>query len=767
MKKSSNYSEKSRFPPINQEIMRKNKAVLSESSSTKLPMLCPPKRIVTEADSLPNPPKILQKSNSQDAFSTPARRRRLIGDISKFLLSQYYLKGCTNVCRFRIQTRSSIVIQCAFRCFISFRCLMELKILKQIKSAVTIQMYWRSYDAKCMLEYLRHQYRIKMQTILAIMMQCMHRKRKAVLELKNRKLQYLVLQRLRNQNALLIQTHSRIYLAKRIFIKKHKKRLFYQSRLQNASIRIQCFVRKYIARCKLVQLRLQYQHKVKMANRIIHYWRKFDLNRCKMSIKIQKHIRGKLHRLRYRTLMEIKRKNEMEKRSRRQECDFMYKEDMYSSHMRAVTLCDTYAIEYKIYLTYKQLYVLRTMKVWDVIKWCINHKLLYYGKYFGYDIGILLHEIMNKMNNNISMDDVTKCHNSSHTHMERGNASDVSLPSTPPHPSSAVAAPAMSITLSQKELSTFVASHIPMVWDCPQYWSTSLWWTAASEDTRYTEELEASNQSNLREMSPRSLAENDSTNQFILLETLMNGDICIRLHPDLSQYVQTVKTAESKSANTFRGCMVNADMQESLSNMARNYRILLSCSDFNGALDEEDENKNINRCFQQLDTPYNLTENLCDLLAGDAETSSGLGFQFKNISVKVTLISNSNEETEKDVLPKSGMDTNKDLPLNTIVPSTENMTSVNSYMNDTALQACAVEYMSQSGVENLSVSSSYASKSKRPQSAKFSRPATATKRVVIVSREEEERLAREVVARLKMAELYRCAMARRIQVLCR
>ena len=50
---------------------------------------------------IPYDPQSSSSKSSSDPHSTPARRRRIIADVSKFLLKQYCVKACEHVHRFR------------------------------------------------------------------------------------------------------------------------------------------------------------------------------------------------------------------------------------------------------------------------------------------------------------------------------------------------------------------------------------------------------------------------------------------------------------------------------------------------------------------------------------------------------------------------------------------------------------------------------------------------------------------------------------------
>jgi hypothetical protein len=90
-----------------------------------------------------------------DPLSTPARRRRIIAEMSKITLRKWYVVACDNVHRQRVETAAATRIQSMYRCCISryrFR-----KMIFQLKynAARAIQCRWRVRIAQARCATLR------------------------------------------------------------------------------------------------------------------------------------------------------------------------------------------------------------------------------------------------------------------------------------------------------------------------------------------------------------------------------------------------------------------------------------------------------------------------------------------------------------------------------------------------------------------------------------------------------------------------------------
>ena len=79
----------------------------------------------------------------RDPYSTPARRRRIIAEVTKSALRLYFLTACDNVHEFRIQTTATLLIQCAWRCFYAYKLRLLLYHARRRNAAVLIQSVWR------------------------------------------------------------------------------------------------------------------------------------------------------------------------------------------------------------------------------------------------------------------------------------------------------------------------------------------------------------------------------------------------------------------------------------------------------------------------------------------------------------------------------------------------------------------------------------------------------------------------------------------------
>ena len=101
------------------------------------------------------PPGQSSQSQKKDPFSTPARRRRIVAEISTFLLRQYCVKAVENVIRFRKWTAACQVIQRAWRCYAARKRRRELLLVKRTRANIVLQCMVRCALSRRQLKRLR------------------------------------------------------------------------------------------------------------------------------------------------------------------------------------------------------------------------------------------------------------------------------------------------------------------------------------------------------------------------------------------------------------------------------------------------------------------------------------------------------------------------------------------------------------------------------------------------------------------------------------
>lgn len=94
-------------------------------------------------------------SLKKDPFSTPARRRRIVAEISTFLLRQYCVKAVENVIRFRKWTAACQVIQRAWRCYAARKRRRALLLVKRTQASIILQCMVRCALSRRKLKRLR------------------------------------------------------------------------------------------------------------------------------------------------------------------------------------------------------------------------------------------------------------------------------------------------------------------------------------------------------------------------------------------------------------------------------------------------------------------------------------------------------------------------------------------------------------------------------------------------------------------------------------
>lgn len=245
---------------------------------------------------------------SSDKFSTPARRRRIIADVSKFLLKQYCIKACKNVARMRLENSSAITIQCVFRLHASYVKVEYLKYLRKRKAAIVIQCMYRCCKARMRRVHLYHLKLVKCANVIKTMW--INHKGWNAIKIALRKIRKeLILKH--NLASVVIQRCTRGLLIRNRVKRLRELRDKEARRKFNAATLIQCLVRKRIAYKKVSSLK----HHIRCISIIKRNWIPFHRKRFKVrndaAICIQKRTRGFLYRL--QSYRHKKRQNEIKR----------------------------------------------------------------------------------------------------------------------------------------------------------------------------------------------------------------------------------------------------------------------------------------------------------------------------------------------------------------------------------------------------------------------------------------------------------------------
>lgn len=257
---------------------------------------------------------------SVDPFSTPARRRRIVGDVAMFLVKQYYAKACKGVEQYRRYTTAAITVQCAFRCMSSRFKLKHLRWLLHTWAAIVLQKHARRLAAENLLVELRREaLRLKRRNS-AIRIQCRVRQRIAS----------RLVERLRHirrtKAAVTIQRMFRGAVGRRLYLAVLKAHRAHLLKINRTATKIQCAWRRYRAIKLLFYLRM----KRKITRSVLSWWRSLVLKRAVATLVHdgQRFARGMLARLRYRELQRLhQEKLGAEERRRQAECLLMRQED--------------------------------------------------------------------------------------------------------------------------------------------------------------------------------------------------------------------------------------------------------------------------------------------------------------------------------------------------------------------------------------------------------------------------------------------------------
>ena len=314
-----------------------------------------------------------------DPFSTPARRRRLIADISKFLLKQYCVKACENVYLRRHRTQCAITMQCAWRCCRARRLHFRLLFAKKSSAAVTVQTMYRCWVAREDVRNRRKLRHIARTVALAMKLQCRFRCRRARRILLRLREERVVLLHKMNTAAVRLQRNVHMFLAKRRVGRIRKDREVLRIRQERAALRLECMYRQRVANRVVDQLRRSLRTQKEMVFRIITVWRRYRLRRHCACVCIQRVMRGMWGRDLARRHAEAAKRREGELALMRQEDDL--------SHI----LRDQDVLEICVDVHRRLLYELKGCSAPDLVKWCVRQSLLCFDCVTGeYGVGVAI-----------------------------------------------------------------------------------------------------------------------------------------------------------------------------------------------------------------------------------------------------------------------------------------------------------------------------------------------------------------------------------------
>lgn len=211
---------------------------------------------------------IKAKKILQDPFSTPARRRRIIADVSKGVLRQYCLTACDNVLKYR----AAIIIQCLFRRSSAIWKVKRLLFQRKTRAAITIQCCWRIKRAHVKLKQRRAELRLKRAIKLSRFIRAMWlRSKEKVHRREIRLLQQLARLKRWNKAAIEIQRVYRGYRGRLLFQRRFQEAYRRQVARMRAARLIQSIARKRIA-CRVVHERRQRRYAAVAINRRVLLW---------------------------------------------------------------------------------------------------------------------------------------------------------------------------------------------------------------------------------------------------------------------------------------------------------------------------------------------------------------------------------------------------------------------------------------------------------------------------------------------------------------
>lgn len=333
-------------------------------------------------------------SKKSDPFSTPARRRRIIADLTRNVLRQYCSRACINVHNLRIRTVASIRLQCFVRSVQAKKKLQLLVYKKKHYSSVVIQCLVRCHQSRKRYKLLIAKRILLQKTYLAIQLQRLYRYRKAkLLRVALIITKKLAEENLRKTSAINIQRVFRGDRARTLCCKLmiRKKKLLAER--QAAAIKIQSIARRKKAAKELLILKRENVARTTIHSNLPLLWRRRqkwkEFRRKFAAIKlIQRVSRAFLARMLVRKLrQELLAQN-------------VVVEAEPEPKLKPEPLMKTLRVHLEIS---KQLCEqLITRGPGSIVRWCVDNFILSFSSAAGFGLGTIAMQVVNSVETAIS-----------------------------------------------------------------------------------------------------------------------------------------------------------------------------------------------------------------------------------------------------------------------------------------------------------------------------------------------------------------------------
>ena len=325
-------------------------------------------------------------SSSADPHSTPARRRRIVADATRFLLRQYCVKAVKNVIIYRKQTTASIMIQTNWRAKWARLTLQRLRFARRQRAAIVIQKMIRCFLAHCLLLRLRKADYLRRALQLALIIQKKWRERKArIREAERRAKSRDRALRKKHKAALEIQRIYRGVLGRRRAKAIRDAYNLLMHRRHTCAIKIQSHIRRFLCLKRLKRLRRAYKM---IGYSILIWFTRLKHKKIAASIDIQRVYRGYmarvlLNKLRIALVAEAE-KNRLEALFQRQVQEAKkIAENESKKKLELHVAIDTHILEQMVSCGPSQ-----------VTLWSLHHSLLDFSWQEGYTTGSILSQII-------------------------------------------------------------------------------------------------------------------------------------------------------------------------------------------------------------------------------------------------------------------------------------------------------------------------------------------------------------------------------------
>lgn len=335
---------------------------------------------------------INSSSSSSDPFSTPARRRRIIADVSKFLLKQYCQKACKNVALWRKQTAASIVIQRAWRAKYARLLVARLRHRKWSAAALKIQMMVRARLARAELRKRREALWLRRATHLAVLLQNSWKERK--MRIQAAKLRAERLARLMRRKAKMATEIQRVFrgmLGRRTAMALRLKKDKFAQLRHRCAIMIQSIVRGRAARKLRASL---LRSRARIGQSVIMYRRRLILRRGVACRVIQRVARGFLARRvarRLRHERELARMRLLAEEERRR-LEALFQQQVVKARQVEEDTA-TKRAEIRVTLNMRLLQHMAALGPAEVVRWALQNSIIMFDAESGFDLGSVLKQV--------------------------------------------------------------------------------------------------------------------------------------------------------------------------------------------------------------------------------------------------------------------------------------------------------------------------------------------------------------------------------------